>query len=59
MWTGPDSRTEQYRVRAAADKGPFDVTMTFLDHDKPVTVQASPAKDTDGIAETMKGARQG
>ncbi|WRZ91217.1 hypothetical protein OHB54_20335 [Streptomyces sp. NBC_01007] len=59
VWIGPDSRTKRYRVRAAADRGPFDVAMAFLDHDKPVTVQAMSAKDTDDIAEMMKGARQG
>lgn len=59
MWVGPDDRTKQVRVRAAADKGPFDVTLTFLDYNKPVTVKAPPAKDTVDLAEMMKQAQQG
>ncbi|QFZ74840.1 DUF1396 domain-containing protein [Streptomyces fagopyri] len=54
MWIGPDDHTKQVRVRAAAEKGPLDVTVTFLDYNKPVTVKAPPAKDTVDLAEMMK-----
>ncbi len=46
MWVGPDDHTKQVRVRAASNKGPLDMTMVFLDYNKPVTVKAPPAKDT-------------
>ncbi|MFD8421514.1 DUF1396 domain-containing protein [Streptomyces sp. NPDC059466] len=59
LWVGPDDHTKQVRVRAAADKGPFDVTVTFLDYNKPVTVKAPPAKDTVDLAEMMKDAQAG
>ncbi|MEU0035543.1 DUF1396 domain-containing protein [Streptomyces sp. NPDC006333] len=59
LWIGPDDHAKQVRVRAAADKGPFDVTVTFLDYNKPVTVKAPPAKDTVDLAEMMKDAQQG
>ncbi|MFF2998990.1 LppX_LprAFG lipoprotein [Streptomyces sp. NPDC057950] len=59
MWIGPDDHTKQVRVRAAADKGPFDVTLTFLDYNKPVTVKAPPAKDTVDLAAMMKDAQAG
>jgi hypothetical protein len=57
LWIGPDDRTKQFRVRAAADKGTFDVTMTFLDHNKPVTINAPAAKDTVDLARAMKDAQ--
>ncbi len=59
MWIGPDDHTKQVRVRAVADKGPFDVTLTFLDYNKPVTVKAPPAKDTVDLAAMMKDAQAG
>lgn len=59
MWIDPDDHTKQLRMRAAADKGPFDVTMTFLDYNKPVTVKAPPAKDTVDLAQMVKDAQKG
>lgn len=59
MWIGPDDHAKQVRVRAASDKGPLDMTMTFLDYNKPVTVTAPPAKDTVDLAEMMKEAQEG
>lgn len=59
MWVGPDDHTKQVRVRAASDKGPLDMTMVFLDYNKPVTVKAPPAADTVDLAEMMKGAQEG
>ncbi|WP_327430964.1 MULTISPECIES: DUF1396 domain-containing protein [unclassified Streptomyces] len=59
LWIGPDDHTKQFRVRAAADKGPFDVTMTFLDYNKPVTIKAPAAKDTVDLAKAMKDAQKG
>lgn len=52
-------RTKQFRMRGTADKGPLDMTITFLDFNRPVTVTALPAKDTVDLAEMTKGAEQG
>ncbi len=58
-WIDGESRTKQFRMRGTADKGPLDMTVTFLDYNKPVTVKAPPAKDTADLAEMMKGAQAG
>jgi hypothetical protein len=58
-WIDGGSRTKQFRMRGTADKGPLDMTVTFLDYNKPVTVKAPPAKDTADLAEMMKGAQAG
>ncbi|MFV8186528.1 MULTISPECIES: DUF1396 domain-containing protein [unclassified Streptomyces] len=59
MWIDGADHTKQFRMRGDADKGPMDVTITFLDYNKPVTVTAPPAKDTADLAEMMKGAQSG
>ncbi|MEV8032801.1 DUF1396 domain-containing protein [Streptomyces sp. NPDC086182] len=59
MWIDGDDHTKQFRMRGTADKGPLDMTITFLDFNEPVTVTAPPAKDTVDLAEMMKGAQQG
>ena len=46
--------TEQFRMQGDTDKGKLDMTFTFLDYNKPVTVTAPPAKDTADLAEMMK-----
>ncbi|MGP4046772.1 DUF1396 domain-containing protein [Streptomyces sp. 2A115] len=53
MWVDPDDHTKQFRLRGSADKGPLDMTVTFLDFNKPVTVKAPPAKDTADLADMM------
>lgn len=58
-WIDGGSRTKQFRMRGTAEKGPLDMTVTFLDYNKPVTVKAPPAKDTADLAEMMKGAQAG
>ncbi|MET7942265.1 DUF1396 domain-containing protein [Streptomyces sp. NPDC005302] len=58
-WIDGGSRTKQFRMRGTAEKGPLDMTITFLDYNKPVTVKAPPAKDTADLAEMMKGAQAG
>ncbi|MFD7796932.1 DUF1396 domain-containing protein [Streptomyces sp. NPDC059759] len=58
-WIDGGSRTKQFRMRGTADKGPLDMTVTFLDYNKPVTVKAPPAKDTADLAEMIKGAQAG
>lgn len=59
VWVDGDDRTKQFRMRGTADKGPLDMTITFLEYNKPVTVKAPPAKDTVDLAEMMKGAQEG
>lgn len=55
MWVDDQDHTKQVRMRGDADKGPLDLTFTFLDFNKPVKVTAPPAKDTADLAEMMKG----
>jgi hypothetical protein len=57
MWVDGDDHTKQFRMRGDAEKGPLDMTITFLDLNKPVTVTAPPAKDTADLAEMMKDAQ--
>lgn len=59
MWIDGEHHTKQFRMRGDAQKGPLDMTITFLDYNKPVKVTAPPAKDTADLAEMMKGAEQG
>ncbi|MGW2238404.1 LppX_LprAFG lipoprotein [Streptomyces sp. NPDC001759] len=54
MWIDGQDHTKQFRMRGDADKGPLDMTITFLDFNKPVKVTAPPAKDTADLAEMMK-----
>ncbi|MEV0639290.1 DUF1396 domain-containing protein [Streptomyces sp. NPDC050619] len=57
MWVDGDDHTKQFRMRGEADKGPMDMTITFLGVNEPVTVTAPPAKDTVDLAEMMKDAQ--
>jgi len=57
MWVDGDDHTKQFRMRGEADKGPLDMTITFLDINEPVKVTAPPAKDTADLAEMLKGAQ--
>ncbi|CCK28121.1 putative lipoprotein [Streptomyces davaonensis JCM 4913] len=53
MWIDGDDHTKQFRMKGEADKGRLDLTITFLDYNKPVTIKAPPAKDTMDLAEMM------
>ncbi|MDG9691153.1 DUF1396 domain-containing protein [Streptomyces sp. DH17] len=59
MWIDGDDQTKQFRMRGDADKGPLDMTITFLGINEPVKVAAPPAKDTVDLAEMMQEAQQG
>jgi hypothetical protein len=59
MWVGEGDITKQFRMRGAADKGPLDMTITFDDFNKPVSIAAPAAKDVADLAEMMKGAQAG
>ena len=56
MWVDGDDRPKQFRMRGEADKGPLDMTITFLGINEPVKVAAPPAEDTADLAEMMKEA---
>ncbi|ANS67245.1 lipoprotein [Streptomyces lincolnensis] len=56
MWVDGDDHTKQFRMRGDADKGPLDMTITFLDLNEKVTVTAPPAKETMDLAEMMEQA---
>ncbi|MDQ0776691.1 hypothetical protein QF026_005157 [Streptomyces aurantiacus] len=53
LWIDGEDHTKQFRMRGDADKGKLDMTITFLDLNKPVTVEAPPAKDVMDLAEMM------
>jgi hypothetical protein len=57
MWVDGDDHTKQFRMKGAADKGTLDMTFTFLDFNKPVTVKAPAASDTVDLAQMMKDAQ--
>lgn len=57
MWVDGDDHTKQFRMEGDAAKGTLDMTITFLDYNKPVTVTAPPVKDTTDLAEMMKEAQ--
>ncbi|MEG3629298.1 LolA-like protein [Streptomyces poriticola] len=59
MWIDGDDRTKQFRMQGAADKGPLDLTVTFLGINEPVDVAAPPAEDTMDLAEMLEEAAQG
>ncbi|MCX4908089.1 DUF1396 domain-containing protein [Streptomyces sp. NBC_00878] len=53
MWIDGEDHAKQFRMRGDADKGKLDMTITFVDYNKPVTVEAPPAKDVMDLAEMM------
>lgn len=57
-WIDGEDRTKQFRMRGEATNGPLDMTIKFLDVNKPVTVEAPPAKDIVDLAELMQGAEE-
>lgn len=59
MWVDGDDRTKQFRMRADADKGPLDMTFTFLGVNEPVKVAAPPAAEVADLAEMMEESQQG
>ncbi|MFE2045035.1 DUF1396 domain-containing protein [Streptomyces sp. NPDC059477] len=53
LWVDADERTKQFRMRGDAEQGPLDLTITFLDINKPVEIKAPPAGETMDLAEMM------
>ncbi|MFF3321311.1 DUF6612 family protein [Streptomyces sp. NPDC002889] len=56
MWIDGSDHTKQFRTRSTTDKGALDLTIKFLDYNKPVTVKAPPAGQTLDLAAMMKDA---
>lgn len=54
MWVDGEDHTKQFRMKGQADKGPMDMTITFLDYNKPVTVTAPPTKEVADLGEMFK-----
>ncbi|MEU0738360.1 DUF1396 domain-containing protein [Streptomyces sp. NPDC006134] len=59
MWVDGEDHTKRFRMRGEADKGPLDMTITFLDVDKPVEITAPPAKDVASLEDLMAEASAG
>ncbi|MFD7897924.1 DUF6612 family protein [Streptomyces sp. NPDC059743] len=59
MWIDGEDHTKQFRTRGESKKGPLDMTITFVDFNKPVTIKAPPASETVDLAEMMAGAQAG
>ncbi|MEU1313559.1 DUF1396 domain-containing protein [Streptomyces tibetensis] len=59
MWVDGEDHTKQFRMKGEADKGPMDMTITFIDYNKPVTVTAPPTKDVADLSEMFKELGQG
>lgn len=62
LWVDDDNRTKRFRMRGAvydpqgrAEGERLDLTITFLDVDRPVSVEAPPAGDTADIAASTDG----
>nr|WP_312885393.1 DUF1396 domain-containing protein [Streptomyces physcomitrii] len=53
VWIDGEDRTKQFRMRGKAEEGPMDMTLTFLDFNKPVEVKAPPAAEVFDFAEEM------
>lgn len=56
LWVDSQDRTRQLRMQGFGRHGELDLTLTFLDFGKPVTVKAPPASDTVDMAEELKKA---
>ncbi|RLU83911.1 DUF1396 domain-containing protein [Streptomyces griseocarneus] len=54
LWIDGKGHTKQFRTRSETRKGPYDMSMKFLDVNKPVTVQAPPADQVTDMAELAR-----
>lgn len=55
MWIDESDHPKQLRTRGAGTTGPMDVTIKFVDYNKPVEITAPPADQVVDLAEMMKG----
>ncbi|MDC0765711.1 hypothetical protein [Streptomyces sp. HD] len=54
VWVDGGDRIKRLRTRGFGHQGPLDLTFTFLDHDRPVTVPAPRADDTADLRKPLK-----
>ncbi|MEU3913680.1 LppX_LprAFG lipoprotein [Streptomyces sp. NPDC029721] len=59
MWIDESDHTKQVRTRAESAKGPMDMTMKFLDYNKPVDISAPPADQVMDLAQLGKDSGSG
>ncbi|WP_030773776.1 LppX_LprAFG lipoprotein [Streptomyces sp. NRRL F-2664] len=59
LWIDDNDQAKQVRTRGTGTSGPMDITIKFLDVNKPVEVTAPPAEQVVDLAEMMKGADEG
>ncbi|MFF1439666.1 LppX_LprAFG lipoprotein [Streptomyces sp. NPDC058295] len=57
LWVDAEDRTRQLRVQGFGRHGELDLTLTFRDFGKPVTVKAPATSDTLDMAKELKKAR--
>ncbi|MFE3827294.1 DUF1396 domain-containing protein [Streptomyces sp. NPDC059092] len=55
MWIDGSDRTKQFRTRATTKAGPLDMTIKFVDYNKPVEIKAPPASEVADLGEMMNG----
>ncbi|MFB7170737.1 LppX_LprAFG lipoprotein [Streptomyces sp. NPDC056254] len=56
LWIDENDQAKQVRTRGAGTSGPMDITVKFLDVNKPVEVAVPPAEQVVDLAEMMKDA---
>ncbi|MFD0316699.1 LppX_LprAFG lipoprotein [Streptomyces flavalbus] len=56
LWIDGEDRAKQVRMQGDTDSGQLDMTITFLEYNQPVEVEAPPAADTFDFAEAMEEA---
>ncbi len=54
VWVDGDDRVKRLRTQGAGRRGTLDLTFTFLDQDRPVTVRAPRAADTADLRKPLK-----
>ncbi|NGN63842.1 DUF1396 domain-containing protein [Streptomyces sp. A7024] len=55
MWIDENDMTKQFRTSGKTNKGPMDVTMTFGEINKPVSITAPPAAEVMDLSKEMGG----
>ncbi|MFJ4779784.1 LppX_LprAFG lipoprotein [Streptomyces sp. NPDC088762] len=59
IWIDEADQAKQVRTQGSGTSGPMDITIKFLDINKPVEIAAPPADQVTDLAEMMKGAGEG
>lgn len=59
LWIDEAGQAKQVRTRGTGTSGPMDVTITFLDFNKPLEITAPPAGQVVDLAEMLKDPSEG